>query len=162
MPFGWGEEFNKVPCPGGKIRYVIKKMSDMGKAFSLYAPEVDYLVKGSLRTAQMIAEGGGEVEVKKKAEQIFENLDSIHIDAVTKFTMHYTVFMASPCDEAAYDNLSKAIDKISESIDTLRRLVTEMDRLKNKHLGGSAAEAIGNIGIIEGLLTDLGQAYKPE
>jgi hypothetical protein len=137
MPFGWGEEFKKINCPNGNVRYVLRKLTDIGKAFSLYAPEVDYLFKGSLNGAQSLAEGSVEIGVKKKAQQIFENLDSVHIDAVNKFAMSYSVYMTSPCEDSAYKDLLRAVENIQRSINTLRDLESNVSKLKTKTLGES-------------------------
>jgi len=73
--------------------------------------------------------------LKKKTAQIFEALDSVHIDAVHKFTMSYTVYMGAPCSKDAYDKLQEAVTQIHRSIDKLRELDVDLERLKNKELG---------------------------
>ena len=102
MSLGWNEEFTRVNCPDDTVRYVLKKGKDMNRVFSLYLPEVNFLAMTSLRSAQRMAEGSREHEATEKTEQIFEKLDSVHIDAVNKFAMSYRPFMTSPCEKAAW------------------------------------------------------------
>jgi hypothetical protein len=151
-------QFRQITCNDGSIRLVLRKISDIGEAFSLHAPQIDFTFNSALKMTQQIAEGNFEAGLKKQAVQIFDDLNSTHIDAVHKFTMSYTVFMANPCDGEAYKNLTKVVDQIHLSLDKLRELQTEVQKLSTKQLGTTTTEnAIENI---NSKISDLKRSYK--
>src|SRR5215204_1617618 len=93
--FGFGNDFNKVTCPDGKVRFVLKKVTDMGKAFSLWLPEVNFRFNASIKAIQSTAEGTASADYGKKAEQVLKDIDELHIDAVEKFGAAYITYMGN-------------------------------------------------------------------
>jgi reverse gyrase len=122
-------DYRKVKCKDGSVVFVLK---DLGKAFSVHAPSIDFNLKTALNTSQQMLSPEVKVKLKKEVEQIFEKLDAIHIDAMQKFIMAYNVFMIDPCNKKSAQFLTETVEKIQKSSDELRELVIEVNNL-NEH-----------------------------
>ena len=133
---GYFDDYKEVKCPDGTKRLILKNLTNIGRVFSLYVPEVDYRFKSSMNWGQQVIEGGFDAESQKKAKQILDSIDEYHIDAVNKFTMAYTLYITNSCDANSYANFEKAVNEIVKSIGKLRELDRGMKQMvSNKQLG---------------------------
>jgi hypothetical protein len=89
------DKFKQVQCPSGEKVLILK---DPLKAFEIYGEE--YTKKVNVLTDVLNKlKVGGDVEVSKKTDIIFKNLDNISYMLNEMYKNSYLTYISNPCDE---------------------------------------------------------------
>jgi hypothetical protein len=134
MPlFKFRSDFEKIPCPDGSIRLVLRSIEKIYKAFGVNLPSWSFKLNADLKSLKEIAEGKSignvSIEAKNTAGTILDQLDEVYQLSINNFAAAYIAYTTNPCENDK--KLSQTVNSINREGDSLRHLEAVISELEN-------------------------------
>lgn len=125
---GFGSKYEKIKCPDGSVRLVLKDPTHIPEIFAIQVSEWHARIQANIQATNAIITAGGGTDISKAARTILDDLSTLEKAALQRYTAAYMHYTTNPC---ANDKLLNAnLERINESIDRLQELDVEIKKLQ--------------------------------
>jgi len=127
--FGFGKKIRDKVTANGRSIYLFREIDD---AFSEHMSSEYKAINFGFKILEELQQST-DINIKKNAESLHVELDQISSDMKNKFKMIYIAYSSDPFVDNAIQMLYDEIGKISRSVDRLRGIQLEIEKLAKEN-----------------------------